>query len=247
MVRSKGKVCYYCGEPATGQEHAPPKQMFKAFDCDSITVPSCDGHNTSKSFDDQVIIDLLMHGVDWQRKRASIGKHASEALSLRPSSFTRTKRLIDYASPVDHPAVPTIPYLERGPDIYTWMQCIAAALVFDGAGFRDPRIDWSAALVFSPSFLPGPKGLSMPLDDAAQWLRARQQTADGWDRSFDWRKGWSAQPKPYPADVFAFDVGFYRRGFVGLRLLFYGESRWYVVTHMCGRTRRALRQRLATV
>ncbi|HUV74437.1 MAG TPA: hypothetical protein VMW79_09020 [Anaerolineae bacterium] len=247
MARSKGKVCYYCGQAAPGQEHVPPQQMFKAFDCDSITVPSCEDHNTSKSFDDQTIIDLLMHGVDWQRRRASISQHAAEALSLRSSSFSHTKRRIDYAHLVDHPMLPTIPYLEPGPDIYSWMQWIVAALVFDGAGFRDPSIHWPAAIVFSPSFLPGPKALSIPLEDAAQWLRDRQQIADDADRSFEWSEGWSAQPKPYPADVFAFDVGFHDQGFVGLRLRFYGESRWYVVTHMSGRTRRALRQRLATV
>jgi hypothetical protein len=247
MPRSRGKVCYYCGKPATGREHVPPKQMFREFDCDSITVPSCEDHNTSKSFDDQTIIDHLIHGVDWQRKRASISKGAAKALPLRPSSFSRTKRLIDYANPIDHPMLPTVPYLEPGPDIYRWMQCIAAALVFDGAGFHDASIDWPAAVVFSPGFLPGPKGLKIPVDDAAKWLGARQQTADGWDRSFDWRKGWSAQPKPYPADVFAFHVGFYRRGFVGLRLLFYGDSRWYVITPMSDRTRLALRHRLTAV
>lgn len=247
MARSKGKVCYYCGQAATGQEHVPPKQIFKAFDCDCITVPSCEDHNTSKSFDDQTIIDLLMHAVDWHRRRAPLSQHAAEALSLRFSSFSHTKRRIDHANLVDHPMLPEIPYLEPGTRIYGWMQHVAAALVFDGAGFHDASIDWSMAVVFSPTFLSVPKAPAIPLEDAAQWLRDRQQIADAADRSFEWLEGWSAQPKPYPRDIFAFHVAFDDQGFVGLRLQFYGESRWYVVAGMSDRTQQSLRERLAKV
>ena len=247
MARTRGRVCYYCGQPATGQEHVPPKQMFRAFDCDSITVPSREDHNTSKSFDDQIIIDLLAHGVEWQPRRVPLSHHAAEAVSLRYASFSYTQRRIQYAKLVEHPMLAPTPYLEPETNIQGWMQHAAAALVFDGVGFHDASIDWPAAVVFSPTFLPGPKAPPLPLDDAAEWLTERQRIADAADGSFDWREGWSAQPKPYPADVFAFDVGFYDRGFVGLRLLFYGESRWYVITPMSGHTRRALRKRLAAV
>jgi len=247
MARSKGKVCYFCGQAATGQEHVPPQQMFRAFDCDSITVPSCDDHNTSKSFDDQVIIDLLMHAVDWQRRRAPISQYATEALSLRFSSFSHTKRRIDHSNLVDHAELPEIPYLEPGTNIYRWMQQVAAALVFHGTGFHDASIDWPRAAIFSPSFLSVPKAPALPLDDDAQWLRERQEIADAAHRSFEWVEGWSPQPKPYPRDIFAFHVAFDDHGFVGLRLEFYRESRWYVVTRMSDRTRQSLRDRLATV
>jgi hypothetical protein len=247
MARSKTRVCYYCGKAATEREHVPPQQMFKAFDCDCLTVPSCKDHNRDKSFDDQTIIDLLMQAVEWQRRRSPISQHAAEALSLRFSSFSHTKRRIDHANLVDHPELPEIPYLEPGTDIYGWMKCVAAALVYDGAGFHDANIDWPAAIVFSPTFLPGPKRPPLPVDDAAEWLTERQDIADTADRSFDWLHGWSARPRPYPPDVFAFQVAFDDEGSVGLRLLFYGESRWYVITPMRGRTRRALRQTLARV
>lgn len=247
MARSKGKVCYYCGQEATGREHVPPRQMFKGFDCDSITVPSCEAHNTSKCCDDQTIIDLLMHGVDWRRTRASISQHAAKALLLRSSSFSHTKRRIDHAKLVDHPMLPRIPYLEPGTDIYGWMQHVVAGLVFDGVGFHDASVDWSTALVFSPTFLPVPKTPAVSRKEGAEWLKQRVEMADSADRSFEWFEGWSAEPKPYPRDVFFFDVGFNDEGFVGLSLQFYGDSRWYVVPGRSDRTRRALRERLARV
>jgi hypothetical protein len=154
---------------------------------------------------------------------------------------------MDHSNLVDHPELPEIPYLEPGTDIHQWIQQVAAALVFHGAGFHDASIDWPAAVVFSPTFLPGPKAPPLALDDAAEWLAARQRMADAADESFDWLDGWSAQPKPYPPDVFAFRVAFDDEGSVGLRLLFYGDSLWYVIAPMSDRTRRALRQKLAKV
>jgi hypothetical protein len=54
---NKRKVCYYCGEPATTREHAPPKCFFppKA-NLQLKTVPSCEKHNNTKSGDDQYLL-----------------------------------------------------------------------------------------------------------------------------------------------------------------------------------------------
>lgn len=53
----KRKACYYCGEPATTREHAPPKAFFppKA-NLQLKTVPSCEKHNNAKSEDDQYLL-----------------------------------------------------------------------------------------------------------------------------------------------------------------------------------------------
>ena len=62
-VGPKG-LCYFCGGPATTMEHAPPKQMFRAFECDSITVPSCDEHNTRRSASDQAIVSADIRNIE---------------------------------------------------------------------------------------------------------------------------------------------------------------------------------------
>lgn len=53
-------TCYYCGGKTTSDEHAPPRQMFRAFDCDSITVPSCETHNSAKAGRDQAIVSAFL-------------------------------------------------------------------------------------------------------------------------------------------------------------------------------------------
>lgn len=67
---NNGKVCYWCGRPATSKEHVPPKCLFpedkdvkniydKSFRDNLITVPSCDEHNTRKSHEDEYLMACL--------------------------------------------------------------------------------------------------------------------------------------------------------------------------------------------
>jgi phage FluMu protein Com len=58
MVGEGYKVCYFCGEKATSDEHVPPKAMFpkeKSITSERflIKVPSCKKHNEGYSIDDE--------------------------------------------------------------------------------------------------------------------------------------------------------------------------------------------------
>lgn len=63
----RNKLCYYCGCPATSDEHVPPICLFPAqkdaFGVDHrknlFTVPSCDEHNIRKSKDDEFLMMCL--------------------------------------------------------------------------------------------------------------------------------------------------------------------------------------------
>jgi len=64
----KEAICYYCDEPATSDEHVPPKALFpkpkdspggKEYRRNLLTVPSCDVHNTAKSKDDEYLLYVL--------------------------------------------------------------------------------------------------------------------------------------------------------------------------------------------
>jgi len=63
MARYSKKPCYFCGKPSTSTEHAPPRSMFKGFNCDSITAPACSLHNNEKSGDDQVFTNAFIHSL----------------------------------------------------------------------------------------------------------------------------------------------------------------------------------------
>ena len=62
------RTCYMCDQPATSDEHAPPKCLFPEqkdlpqgtdYRKKLIKVPSCDVHNTAKSKDDEYLLYIL--------------------------------------------------------------------------------------------------------------------------------------------------------------------------------------------
>lgn len=46
--RRSAEACAYCGEPATGSDHVPPKNLFDDR-TGLITVPACEKHNNKRS------------------------------------------------------------------------------------------------------------------------------------------------------------------------------------------------------
>jgi hypothetical protein len=68
MSKPKKKSCYFCGGPATSDEHVPPKAFFpedgalpnaRSLRVNLITVPSCDLHNSRKSGDDEAFFAVI--------------------------------------------------------------------------------------------------------------------------------------------------------------------------------------------
>lgn len=65
-------TCYYCGCPATSNEHVPPRCMFPEqkdtlgidYRKNLITVPSCDEHNLRKSKADEFLMACITPVVD---------------------------------------------------------------------------------------------------------------------------------------------------------------------------------------
>jgi hypothetical protein len=88
------KRCYYCGGLVQSKEHIPPRQMFKLFQCDSITVPSCDEHNTRKSGHDQAIVNALLIPLYTGRHRYPLEPEIESVIQDAFPSFERTKRSV---------------------------------------------------------------------------------------------------------------------------------------------------------
>jgi DNA polymerase III alpha subunit (gram-positive type) len=83
------KKCYFCGKVVTGDEHALPRMMFREFDCDSITVPSCDVCNNEKSGRDQAIVHGFLKSLNGYKK--SLSGNVQKAFYIMEKSFNYTK------------------------------------------------------------------------------------------------------------------------------------------------------------
>jgi len=132
FINNGMNACYYCGKEATTKEHVPPKQMFKGFKCDSITVPSCIDHNCSKGGADQAVVSAFLTSIrnyskTNKRYKFRMGTDLARAIKMAHPSFERTKNrviskpFLDYA-PNELKHLPDIGFLKAPIKISIWIR-----------------------------------------------------------------------------------------------------------------------------
>jgi hypothetical protein len=246
---SKRKPCYYCGSAAPStQEHAPPKLIFSGFECDSITVPSCNDHNNQKAPRDRAVatalIKSLHRALNAGLPATSITSDARKAIEHLVPNFAQANRevsdqplLSDAELRFDIPAVNI--------SVAEWICQLSAALVWSATGQFDPAIKWTDALVWSPTFIEGPEGKNL---SALLFQLALNELSEQNIEKFEWHAGWCAHPRSYPHDVYNFSLCFSPTLVsqieleVAIRHQFYGCLNWYVWFTPSQDTRKTLQE-----
>jgi len=232
MKVTSGKRCYYCGGVARSGEHIPPKQMFKAFECDSITVPSCDEHNTKKGGHDQAIVNALLIPLYTGRYRYPLEPEVQQAIQVGASSFALTKRSAVRTPFLMNPPhgledLPDLVYLKPTVNMTAWIRQLTAGLVNDGIGSASTSIRWSKSIVWSPEWFTADEPIPVEYNEAIRVLKHNQERRLALD-SLTWKEGWSAQPEPYPGIIYSFQLHFASNREVIIRHKFYNRYTWYV-------------------
>lgn len=211
-MKHKG-TCYYCGSPATSREHIPPRLLFNCTDCDSITVPSCDSHNTEKCGSDQAIANAMASALlpVVRRPEYQSSSPARCAVEHLAEELHRTSRLITQVTPIEDGSV-SLTYLHAEASFNNWVRQMTAGLVFDAVGPASSSLDWGTAAVFSPSRIPS-RTPEIEADELLQQLLRRQEMRDSVGVR-EWRMGWSAHPRPYPRDLYRFEFARAESGIV---------------------------------
>ena len=103
-------TCYYCGAPATSDEHAPPRALFpklkdspdgRNYRLNLRTVRSCDVHNTRKSKEDEYLLYVLaMILPSNDIAKSQFLTSVKRAIEYRPKLLDRM--LIDYHEAAYH-------------------------------------------------------------------------------------------------------------------------------------------------
>jgi hypothetical protein len=140
--------------------------MFNLFDCDRLTVPSCEEHNNNKSHKDQAIVAMLLMGVQQMMKyklnSSDLPKDVINAINQAEKDFHRAKELLvlrpifkatSEESTDDRPW--DFPYLEGRVNTVEWMRQLTAAIIWSATGVPfDGEWKWTQIGVFSPDFIP---------------------------------------------------------------------------------------------
>ncbi len=241
-------VCYFCGKPSTSTEHAPPQMFFRDFDCNFIKVPSCDSHNSQKSGDDQSIVSSLIQSLDnikkWNSKEFS--PDIEKAIQKAKSSIKFTKRRVKNVDVVDQEGIaytdlPQVTYLHG--DMSPWIKQLTAALIWNATKTFDNSIDWNSPLVKwlnrIPSNSPDNLEIGTLLESSNEFQRASEL-----EQKIEWIDGWSASPRPYPADIYQFSFFLDTRdNSVIIRHTFYNYFHCYVLFSTSTKTMNAIQER----
>jgi hypothetical protein len=230
MSRKKGKPCYFCGAPSVSTEHVPPQQMFKDFDCDSITVPSCNNHNTQKSSIDQAVSNAFLIPLHNNLKNNEYG--IKKVIVNAQESFKYTKNMV-LNVPLFNEAngiffgLPNVSYTKPSVKTRTWIKQLTAALVYNAINSYDSTINWEEVITWSPNWVGTDNPKEMTKDSAYSVLDKNNEIRFYFE-SLEWQLGWSARPRPYPSSIFQFGLHF-ESNCVFFSHKFYNQYTWYVI------------------
>lgn len=246
--RKTNKKCYYCGMPANSYEHAPPKQMFKGFSCDSITVPSCEKHNTSKSKTDQAIVSAFLIPLVNSIGKYPIEENVFNAICAATSLFDRTKRYAIERPLLNNPPewlqdLPDLAYLLPEINIEEWVKQLTAALIYNAIKFFDSTIDWPKIMVWSPNWLPTTSPNSLTFNQARNIILKNRNFQSNFEE-MAWINGWSAYPTPYPTDIYRFQINIESGDLIIIKHVFYGRYKWFTWFFVPQETRAKLTEKL---
>ena len=232
MGDSRKEHCYFCSKPVTSREHVPPKQMFKGFECDSITVPSCDEHNSKKCGHDQAIVSALLIPLHTGRNKYPLEPEIIEAIEFAKPSFERTKRFAVQSPFLKDPPIgledlPDLAHLEPSINVASWVRQLTAGLVYSKIELSSTTISWLRATTWSPDWFPTYSPGPIAHHEAVEEIKAKQKQRTMLDK-LSWHQGWSAHPRPYPNIIYTFHIHVFRDKYVMFRHKFYNRYTWYV-------------------
>jgi hypothetical protein len=222
------KNCYFCLSAATGNEHAPPRIMFKGFECDSITVPSCDTHNNEKGERDQAIVHGFFKSLIPYKE--TLDGDILKAFSLVAKSFNYTKNTAVILNMLKHPIgafkkLPDLAYLPPDINIRRWIRQLTAAIVYSAILRNDGTINWERIKVESPNWIPANGPGTVEVNDAISYFAAMTKKESSM-LNLTWDNGWSAHPRPYPTSIYKFNIHL-SSDVIIIKHIFYERYNWF--------------------
>lgn len=204
--------------------------MFKGFPCDSITVPSCETHNSHKSGNDQAVVSAFLIPLYNGLGRYPLDADISKAIENALPSFVRAKRkalstplLSD--PPEDIADLPDVSYVTPSTNIRAWVRQLTAALVYDAVKTLDRTIKWDEVITWSPDWIETDDPSPVPFNRVISVLQKKGAVRARLEQ-MEWLDGWSAYPRKYPSNIYAFQLHFEPDEVVFWHR-FYNRYNWY--------------------
>ena len=176
-----------------------------------ITVPSCDKHNSEKSFADKAILTsfakVVLEGYKIHPGDPQYTRNIMNTVAFLESTFDEVEKLVVWEGFYAEPTplqINDMVYFKSTLSLLDWVKQLTAALVWHVVGHPQTSVEWDYVEVYNPYLYPEGshsqvEGTKIILDNETRKAELDKLT---------WHRGWSAYPKPYPRDIFRFDLTF---------------------------------------
>ncbi len=233
--------CYYCGNEANNREHIPPKQMFKNFVCDKITVTSCDEHNTCKSDQDEAIIKGMIYSLNIKKKNMSLS--VQKAIDIALPRFKQVKKLVYPSKMLNDEDVynPELAYISNKAEFDNWIRKISVGLIYNAIGYYEENNDYKNIFIFDSTYYNSPD-TGMTSEEFLAQYKDKQYMLSLLE-NLNWENGWVSGRNNYPKELYYFKIAFFEE-FVMFRHHFYENFLVYCGIKICKDTKDSLLKKL---
>lgn len=229
MARDRyvGGECYFCGEPATCDEHAPPRAFFRGFNVTPITVPSCERHNVDKAQVDQAVLAVFGQSMETLQGRVNLSSDLERGLLRARKAFPHVNKVVQRTVLPATNAMNNPPEIAKiDIDLNPWVQQLTAAIFWSVMRRFEPSIDWSSVSSWSPNWLEFPEhGQQYSRIELLLHVRRNGKLLDR-SNSTHWNDGWAEHVHSYPSDIYSFQFALDQDGIV-FRHVFFRDYRWF--------------------
>ena len=140
------KLCYFCGDKKASKEHIPPKQIFKGFNINRITVYSCKKHNSQKSEKDEAIVKSMLLAIK-NSNNIAITPEILQALNEVKDRYNQVKKTVTKEQ-IILDSNEDIICLDPSVDLDNWIRQLSAGMIYYKTKFYDSKNDFVASKVF---------------------------------------------------------------------------------------------------
>jgi hypothetical protein len=140
------KLCYFCGKKKTSKEHIPPKQIFKGFKINKMTVYSCDEHNSERSGKDEAIIKSMLLAIK-NSNNVTITTELSQALNEVKDHYNQVKKTVTKEKIIIDSNEDTV-CLDVSIDLDNWIRQLSAGMIYHKIKYFDNGNDFVNSKVF---------------------------------------------------------------------------------------------------
>ena len=139
------KACYFCGDKKASKDHIPPKQIFKGFKINRMTVYSCNKHNSGKGHKDEAIVKSMLMAIK-NSNSITITPELSKALDEVKDHYNQVKNIVSEEQIfIDRDE--NIVCLDASIDLDNWIRQLSAGMIYYKTRYYDNENDFVTSKV----------------------------------------------------------------------------------------------------